>query len=135
TLGGFEHWTRVIGGILEFSGIKGFLENRSEFYEASDAEGQIWRKFAAAWWEQFKDDAVGVSQLLQVEMSLDEPFELGDKGDRSQKIRLGKLLAKARDRQFAIVVDNKPMNLRMVIADDKNHAAQWQLKVVNPWDA
>src|SRR5262245_29473932 len=116
TLGGFEHWARVIGGILEVSGIKGFLENRSDFYEASDAEGRIWRKFVGAWWERFKDEAVGVSQLFEVAISLDEPLDLGDKGDRSQKIRLGKLLAKARDRQFTIAVDNKPMNLRIVSA-------------------
>jgi hypothetical protein len=135
TLGGFEQWARVIGGILEVSGIKGFLENRSEFYEASDAEGKIWRKFVGAWWERFKEQCVGVSQLFEVEKLLDEPFELGDKGEQSQKIRLGKLLAKARDRQFAIVVDNKPMNLRIVSAEDRNHAAQWQLKVGDPWDA
>jgi hypothetical protein len=135
SLGSFEHWAQVIGGILEVSEIAGFLNNLNDFYDASDAEGKIWRVFVGAWWKRFEKDAVGVSQLFEVATGLDEPFDLGDKSERSQKIRLGKLLAKARDRQFAIVVDNKPMNLRIVSAEDQNHAAQWQLKVVDPWDA
>ena len=40
TLGSFESWARIIGGILEVAEIPGFLQNRAEVYEQSDAEGR-----------------------------------------------------------------------------------------------
>ena len=138
TLGGFEHWAQVIGSILEVSEIAGFLKNLSDFYEASDAEGKIWRMFVAAWWERFQEKIVGVSELFEVATGLDEPFDLGDKGDRSQKIRFGKLLAKARDRQFTLEVDKTSANLRIVSAGEKDRAGQWKLekleRKLDPWD-
>jgi hypothetical protein len=42
-IGGFEEWTRTIGGILEHIGVDGFLENRRELYDrSSDAEDEEW---------------------------------------------------------------------------------------------
>jgi phage/plasmid primase-like uncharacterized protein len=125
-LGGFEDWSRVIGGILEFSGITGFLKNASELYEASDAEAKIWRVFVAAWWERFAGKSIGVSELFGVATGLDEGFDLGDKSERSQKIRLGKLLGKMRDRQFR--------DLRILFAGEKDNALLWCLKQSDPWD-
>jgi hypothetical protein len=43
--GGFEEYGRVIGGILEVAGIKGFLGNTDEFYESSDATEGIFKEF------------------------------------------------------------------------------------------
>ena len=43
TLGSYEEWAGVMGGILGTSGIEGFLGNLDEFYEASDAETQSGR--------------------------------------------------------------------------------------------
>jgi putative DNA primase/helicase len=79
------------------------LDNLEELYEESDAEGSMWRSFVAAWWERHGTKEVGVSDLYSIVYPSDgDPMELdlGDKGERSQKIRLGKLLAQSRDRQF-----------------------------------
>jgi hypothetical protein len=38
----------VVGGILEFAGIDGFLTNRAELWEAMDTEGPRWAAFLAA---------------------------------------------------------------------------------------
>ena len=44
TLGMFECWAKVMGGILDVAGIPGFLGNLADFYEKSDAErrGMAW---------------------------------------------------------------------------------------------
>jgi len=38
TLGSFENWSRVIGGILEHSGVPGLMTNAQDFYAASDTD-------------------------------------------------------------------------------------------------
>lgn len=35
-IGSFEEWCRIVGGILEFAGISGFLGNLDELYKESD---------------------------------------------------------------------------------------------------
>jgi hypothetical protein len=46
-LGSFEEWSRVIGGILAFAGVDGFLGNAEAFYGAADAESAEWESFLA----------------------------------------------------------------------------------------
>ncbi len=95
-LGMFERWSEVIGGILQTARIPGFLGNLEEFYRMSDADGAAWREFVEMWWTSFQGSEVSVSDLLP----LAETLDLGTGTDRSQKTRLGKLLATARDRCF-----------------------------------
>lgn len=38
TLGRFEPWVGVMGGILEVAGVEGFLSNRENLYAVADAE-------------------------------------------------------------------------------------------------
>ncbi|MBI4376731.1 MAG: hypothetical protein HY549_09815 [Elusimicrobia bacterium] len=118
-LGMFESWSSVIGGILEVAGIKGFLGNLEQLYEASDAEGALWRGFVQAWWDKFQGEAVGVSQLFEVANALDQPLELGKGTEKSQKTRLGQDLVKMRDRQLD--------SLRIVLAGERQRAKVWKL--------
>jgi len=129
TMGMFESWAVVIGGILQVAGIEGFLNNLSEFYEESDAEGSIWRAVVSAWWDRFEDREVGVSILWDLISDLDEPLDLGQGNEKSQKTRLGKLLVRMRDRQFD--------NLRIVKAGERQRAKMWRLldtTTKDPWD-
>jgi hypothetical protein len=64
-LGSFERWSSVIGGILKIAGVPGFLANLDQLYEAADVEGQAWRGFTAAWWQDFRDQPKKVSELNQ----------------------------------------------------------------------
>ena len=99
TLGMFERWTEVIGGILTVGGFPGFLENRTEFYDASDAEGATVRQFIAAWWDTHADTEVGVRELWPL-VNGEEPIAvpLGKGTERSQRTALGYLVADLRDR-------------------------------------
>ena len=100
-LGSFEHWSAVMGGILQVAGIAGFLGSLEELYETADAEGGEWREFVAVWWDAHRDQWVSARDLLQLVLERDLLADvIGDKSPQSQRIRLGKALTAVRDRQF-----------------------------------
>jgi hypothetical protein len=45
TLGSFEDWCRITGGILEFAGVPGFLDNLDEMYKQADPPTASWEAF------------------------------------------------------------------------------------------
>ena len=101
TIGGFESWARVIGGILDTTGILGFMGNAEELYEQSDPTAAQWAAFIAEWWKQFQDVPIGVKELFPLADS--EPAEgitglglmdtmLTGHTARARKVRLGNLL-------------------------------------------
>jgi hypothetical protein len=101
-LGSFESWASVIGGILDVALIPGFLGDCDELYEVADLESAEWRTFCAFWWEHYQSNSVKPAELLKHAQANDLlAGVLGDKGERSQGIRLGKALQRMRDRQFA----------------------------------
>lgn len=120
-LGSYESWSRVLGGILETARIPGFLGNLTAFYEdVVDDETQTWRALIAAWWTRHGSATVGVQEiwaLTQGEPRVD--VDLGDKGEPSQRVRLGKLLARMRDRIFD--------GYRVTSAKSVRNAQQWRL--------
>lgn len=100
-LGSFERWSGVLGGILDVTGIPGFLDHLEDLYESADTDGNEWREFIVSWWEAFGDHSVTVKQLL--ELALDRDLlgtVIGDKSLRSQQTRLGHSLSAMRDQQI-----------------------------------
>jgi len=101
-IGSFENWTRVIGGILQFCGIEGFLQNREKFYEHADEENEMWRAFVKGWWSAFATEPVTAKALYGLCEENDLMVSVrGDKTERSQQTRLGKALKSARDRTIS----------------------------------
>jgi putative DNA primase/helicase len=100
-LGSFEHWSAVMGGILEVIGVPGFLGNLDDMYAEADADGEMWREFVSAWWESFGGEEKRVNELnaLCEQKNLMAPIR-GDGAERAQQTRLGRALQAARDRVF-----------------------------------
>jgi hypothetical protein len=99
TLGMFESWAEVMGGILDVSGVPGLLANAKKFRQAATDQADEWHAFVAAWWAKHGNKSVGVQQLFELakeQCLLDNV--LGDREERSQRTRLGLALKKARDR-------------------------------------
>lgn len=114
SLGSFEQWSGVIGGILETAGIEGFLGSLDELYDAADQDGQAWREFTASWWEQWGSAPRTVGQLN--DFCRDRELMLKARGEgtaRSQQTRLGAALMSVRDRIFG--------ELRVMRCEQKNH--------------
>jgi hypothetical protein len=107
-LGSFEQWTRIIGGILEIAGIKGFLANASELYEQADDDSAQWEDFMRACLEAFGSNPVTISELAirlvsNTSLASALPESLAEartslKGDF--RSLLGKALAKRADRRY-----------------------------------
>lgn len=126
SLGMFERWSEVMGGILTVAGIPSFLTNLSEFYDQSDAEGASWRDFVAKWWDRHKSSPVPVKTLWDI-VSNEACLELGDGTDQSQKVVLGHMLSERRDRVFNL--DDEPFKVRLTRGSKYQGAYNWQLSL------
>jgi putative DNA primase/helicase len=126
TIGSFEGWSQVIGGILEVAGVPGFLDNLREMYETADAEGAIWRVFIAQWWDRHGTAQVGTSDLHQLALACEPPLPLGSGNDRSQRTALGRGLVRMRDRVFDIGISR----VRLENRGEKQGAQRWRLTLV-----
>ncbi len=101
TLGSFESWANVIGGVLDAAGIRGFLDNLDALYEAADAEQQMWLEFVEAWWADCKNQPKRPSELNSLCNRHEMMLLVRSSGNRiSQETRLGVALDRARDRTF-----------------------------------
>jgi hypothetical protein len=116
TLGMFESWAEVIGGILDVVGVPGLLANAKDFRQTATDKASEWLAFVAAWWQAHADKRVGVEDLFKLatgQKLLDSV--LGDQGERSQRTRLGRQLGKMRDRvigEHQIVADEEDNSRR-----------------------
>jgi hypothetical protein len=100
-LGMFEAWVEVVGGILDVAGVPGLLANAKEFRQTATDQTAEWTEFLAAWWQRHAGDKVGVAELFDLatgQKLLDTV--LGDRGERSQRSRLGRAMVKVADRVF-----------------------------------
>lgn len=70
-MGSYDRFARVVGGILDHAGVKGFLDNRDLLIESASVEHSGWNAFFGEWLEEFGGNPVTVntlfSRLLQAE--------------------------------------------------------------------
>jgi len=99
---GYEIWAQTLGGVLEVSGIEGFLGNLDEMMAASDTEGGAWRAFVQTWWDRFGTAEVSVSDLFGYAKAADPALPFSGKEESAQRISFGLALRKLRDRAFRI---------------------------------
>jgi hypothetical protein len=89
TLGSYEEWARVMGGILDHIGVPGFLGNLSANDEVNSAEAE-WRGFVNLWWAEFRDTEVTIRGLYSLAIEHDLLNNvMGDGRDTSQRTKLG----------------------------------------------
>ncbi len=123
TIGSYESWAQIMGGVLEVAGIEGFLGNLDEMMESSDSEGGAWRGFVSAWWDRFGTAEVGTGDLFDLANNCEPPLPLGPGNEKSQRTRLGKALGKMRDRVF----DIDGTVVRIQLLGISHQAKRWQL--------
>lgn len=102
-LGSFEDWAGVVGGILEHVGFPDFLSNLMDLYDEMDSETAEVRSLIRAWWTDFKSREVSARELNLMcdDRNLVTSIR-GSQSERSQQIRLGRLLGKMLDRVFLV---------------------------------
>jgi hypothetical protein len=98
TLGRFESWVRVIGGIVTHAGFPGFLTNRTERVAAADRESGEWAAFASAWWKVHQDRPVAAGKLLDLAVERHLLLDIyAGRSKLSAAQRMGHALASHRD--------------------------------------
>jgi hypothetical protein len=123
TLGGFEDWTNMVGGVLTHAGLTGFLGNLDFMYSQSDMETAQWENFLAAWQEILGEDAITAAQVVESINAHDIlAGALPDAIDRDPK-KLNRSLAHALARRAGVRYPNG----LMVTKSDKvvHHAVTW----------
>jgi hypothetical protein len=104
-LGGYEGYTKVIGGVLEAMMVTDFLGNLNEMYDTLDADTPAWDGFLTAWHEIIGDEPTTVKALIkrlenndQLTEALPDWLALDDKKGYSHK--LGNALRKREGVRF-----------------------------------
>lgn len=117
TLGMYESYSEVIGGILQVAGVAGFLETAGELSELEDEGDEELRPLIPLWWSRFKSQPVGVKDLLPLYTG--QEHYLSADLSNSTRIKLGQLLRANRDRHFGDVV--------LTAASKKAGSMMWML--------
>jgi len=107
-MGGFDDWVNIIGGILSFAGIPGFLQNLKAFHDQADLEGPEWEGFLNAWIEVVGEQGKTCQELTAMLRDNSEfvatlPDNLQDvlkDPERSFERSLGRALARKEKRPF-----------------------------------
>lgn len=114
--GGFERWCRVVGGILAFLVIPGFLADEEDRAATLDPESARWSAFLAKWYEKHKSEGKKAADLSLL------AAECEIISDATNVRGLGSLLKKNRDRVFG---DN-----RLESAGEDRHTKVFTYKVI-----
>jgi hypothetical protein len=98
-LGGFEDWTNIVGGVLAYAGIRGFLGNLDFMYSQSDAETTQWEAFLATWFDIIGDKPMTVVDLIShinenPDFRATLPDVIGDPEVKNYSVKLGQALGK-----------------------------------------
>lgn len=102
TLGRYENWAAVIGGILDVAGISGFLTGRDRLRTEADIESGEWAALCQLWGEAFGERPVGASDVLPLAVNAGILAGLwAGHGELARRQKFGRALQTRRDRIFA----------------------------------
>jgi len=129
-IGSFPRWCEVIGGILEYGGITGFLSNLEEMYTAMDSETPAWEVFLELWHQTFGDKEVRLAEVT--ELAKDDsgfayyvPETAGNVEDKGFSRKLGNAMSRREGVRFAngYVIEK---------GTGKKHGIGWIVKPAGP---
>jgi len=129
-IGGFEDWVRVVGGILDFAGVTGFLGNLSKLYEDMDSSSDEWQSFFDAWHAEHGEHEMLASDIVT---DIENPYSAIGKNattEIAQKIKFrapgnAKILSKILRKRLNVIYPN---GLKLEQSDDKhNKVKRWKV--------
>lgn len=124
-LGGYESYCKVIGAVLHFMEVPGFLGNLSAMYDETDTDTPQWEGFLDAWLEFVGEGAITVAELIGLLSSNAEfkdslPDSLAGRDGRDYSRRLGHALAKRNGVRF-------PSGLMISKDGTRKRAVAWRV--------
>jgi hypothetical protein len=135
SLGGFEEWSAVVGGILGFVGVNGFLGNLNELYNRSDMESAQWEVFLRALWREFGTEPFSTAKVVSninekdtLREALPDPLAEALQANKAVSHRLGREFSKRAERRYG---DKEQLFLERAGDDRHNKVGLWRV-VVEP---
>ena len=124
-LGGYESYCRIVGGVLAYMGVSGFLANLDAMYNEADAETPQWEGFLKIWHDILGDKAVTAAELIShihdnTELRDALPDVIADPGIKNYTRRLGNALARKKGVRY-------PNGYSVIKTDKGEHGAMWQV--------
>jgi hypothetical protein len=122
-LGGYESYSRILGGIFEYIGIKGFLTNLTAMYDIVDTNIPAWEAFLSVWHDVLKDRAVTTAELInelnqKPEFKAALPDDYADMTVRNYQRRLGIAISARKMARY-------PNGLKIQKAGTTDRYAKW----------
>jgi putative DNA primase/helicase len=99
SLGSFESWARVVGGIVTHAGFGGFLGGDT-MDVAVDPEEAEWAALVAAWAEELGEQKVPANAVFALAGRRDLAIGAPDGSERATRTRFGRALAQRRMRVY-----------------------------------
>lgn len=140
-LGSYEAWSRTVGGILEYCGLKEFLSNLESLYEQTDDDMAQWNAFFGAVFETFGENNSFSTNALIERISGEPgsfcggkennplksalPESIGEVTDKGFSQRLGLAIRKRKDQIFES--REQIIQLREGLPDRHRQKSQWRL--------
>jgi len=124
-LGGYESYCRVVGGVLAYMGVSGFLANLDAMYNEADTETPQWAGFLEVWHDVLGDNLVTAAELItrieyDTELRAALPDTIADTEARNYSVRLGQRLAKRKGVRY-------PNGVMLVKVGEKKRAVTWRV--------
>ena len=101
-LASYVSWSSVMGGILEFVDVPGFLENVDLKKAAMDNETQVIREFIQAWWEEYEGAPKSPTDILTDFSAMEVTGNWDAPNRQGQVTKVGRWMAHLKDRVFDI---------------------------------
>ena len=98
--GNFTRWARLIGGMLAFAGIDGFLGNLGTHYDQGDNEQLQWELLLRAIRQEFHGQTVTATQVASLDAEFFPEWLAEHYNKPSFPVKLGKAMANIIDRPF-----------------------------------
>jgi len=77
SIASFGRWPSVLGGILDFLKVDGWLKNREEHMQDGDEDAIEWGAFLAGWHKEFGSAEVTAKTVLEAAQSVPDPNGYG----------------------------------------------------------
>jgi hypothetical protein len=132
TLGSFEEWSEIVGGILTFARLEGFLGNAGQMYDEGDVNDAQWRSFLSELSKVFPNHTFTVNELLQVsgikraalvpgvETTLAELFPDDIADNKGNARTIGRVFLAKQGRYFGEYKLNR-------VGENRNGVAKWKV--------
>jgi Primase C terminal 2 (PriCT-2) len=101
-LASYVSWSSVMGGILQFVDVPGFLENIDLKKAAMDNESQVIREFIEAWWEEFHGEAKTPTDIVTDFSAMEAAGNWDAPTRQGQVSKVGRWMAHLKDRVYVI---------------------------------